>query len=86
MNEQQAKGRYTGASIVPQLENIYDFITWGDFAKKYFPDHSVPWFYNKMRGVDGNGGLGGFTAEEREQLKNGLQDLASIISETASAL
>ena len=86
MNEKQANERYTSASIVPMLDDIYDFITWGAFAKHFFPDHSVTWFYNKMRGVDGNGGLGGFTDEERKQLKQSLQKLASSISETAAQL
>ena len=86
MTDHQAQGRNSIESLVPKLEKIYDFITWGDFAKKYFPNHSVSWFYNKMRGVDGNGRSGGFTEEERLQLKQGLQDLAADISEIATLL
>lgn len=81
------KNRPTSSStIIPLIDDIYDFITWGDFAREFFPGHSVSWFYNKMRGVDGNGGVGAFTTEEREQMKGGLCDLADRIRTAASRL
>ena len=76
----------SSASIIPLIDDIYDLITWGDFAREFFPDHSVTWFYNKMRGVDGNGGAGTFTQEEREHLKGGLCALADRLRSAASRL
>lgn len=75
--------RYKNSSIIPLVDDIYDLITWGDFARCFFPDHSVSWFYNKMRGVDGNGGVGAFTAEERQQLSEGLIQLSERIRTAA---
>ena len=70
-------------SIIPLLDDIYDMITWGDFARSYFPDHSVSWFYHKMRGVDGNGGAGAFTDEEKKQLAESLIQLSDRIRAAA---
>ena len=78
--------RYKNSSIIPLVDDIYDLITWGDFAKCFFPDHSVSWFYNKMRGVDGNGGIGAFTAEEMKQLSEGLTQLADRIKAAAERI
>ena len=33
------------------------------------------WFYHKLDGIDGNGGEGGFTPEEAEQIRGALMDL-----------
>ena len=70
-------------SIIPLLDDIYDMITWGDFARSFFPDHSVSWFYNKMRGVDGNGGVGAFTDEEKKQFAESLIQLSERIRAAA---
>ena len=75
--------RYKNSSIIPLVDEIYDMITWGDFARCYFPDHSVSWFYNKMRGVDGNGGVGSFTDSEKVQLADGLIHLSELIRAAA---
>ena len=78
--------RHKSSSVVPLLDDIYDMITWGDFAKCFFPDHSVSWFYNKMRGVDGNGGPGTFTNDELKQLSEGLVELSSRIRSAAERI
>ena len=78
--------RYKNSSIIPLVDDIYDMITWGDFARCYFPDRSVSWFYNKMRGVDGNGGAGAFTDEERRQLSEGLIQLSQRIRSAADRI
>ena len=74
------------STIIPKIDDIYDLVTWGDFARQYFPDHSVSWFYNKMRGVDGNGGKGAFTSEELNILKGGLVDLSDRLRRAADTL
>lgn len=58
-----------------KLRDIQMAISWRDFANTYF-QRSSSWFYHKMDGIDGNGGVGGFTAEEAEQLRGALFDLS----------
>ena len=57
-----------------KLRDIQMAISWRDFANTYF-QRSSSWFYHKMDGIDGNGGVGGFTEEEAEQLRGALFDL-----------
>ena len=76
--------RYKNSSIISLVDDIYDMITWGDFARCFFPDRSVSWFYNKMRGVDGNGGS--FTDDEKRQLYEGLIQLSERIHSAAERI
>jgi len=69
--------------VVKSLEDVILDITWAKIAKRYFPDKSITWFYNKMRGVDGNGGNGEFTEEEKEQLKGALMDFSQRVRKAA---
>lgn len=57
------------------LQDIILDVTWSKIAKRYF-GKSSSWIYNKINGVDGNGGKGGFTETEREQLKGALVDFS----------
>ena len=69
-----------------QLDDIFLDITWSKIAKRYFPDKSISWFYNKLRGVDGNGGEGDFTLEEKEHLKNALFDFSERVRNAAHSI
>ncbi|WP_418893626.1 DUF5053 domain-containing protein [Limibacterium fermenti] len=60
-------------------------ITWAKIAQKYF-SKSSSWIYNKINEIDGNGGKGGFTEEEKQQFKGALYDLAERIRRTADKL
>jgi len=40
-------------------------VTWSEISKRYF-GKSSSWIYNKLNGIDGSGGEGGFSDEERE--------------------
>lgn len=60
-------------------------ISWAKLAKRYF-DRSPSWIYHKIDGIDGNGGEGGFTEEEKEQFRGALYDLAERIRKTADAV
>ncbi len=51
-------------------------ISWRELANSYF-HKSSSWLYHKMDGIDGNGGKGGFTPEEAEQLRGALVDLSN---------
>lgn len=65
-----------------QLQDISLDISWARFAKEYF-GKSASWIYNKLNGIDGNGGVGEFTEAEKETLKTGLYDLASRLKKAA---
>lgn len=67
------------------LEDIDEFVTWGDIAKEYF-DKSASWFYHKMDGRDGNGKPTEFNMSERAQLKGALCDLANRIRRAADRI
>ena len=68
-----------------RISGIRMAISWRDFANTYF-QRSSSWFYHKMDGIDGNGGMGGFTPEETEQLRCALFDLADRIRRTAEGI
>jgi len=65
------------------MQDIILDITWSKIALRYFPDKSIPWFYNKLRGVDGNGGTGDFNYSERVQLRNALFDFSERVRRVA---
>ena len=72
-------------SVSTQLKDIRLDITWSKIARRYF-DKSASWLYNKMNGIDGNGGEGDFTYSERIQLKNALYDFSERIRKAADNL
>lgn len=73
------------SKVRQKLHDIDLNISWGQLSRDYF-DKSASWFYNKINGIDGNGGEGGFTPEELQQLKGSLCDLADRIRKAADAL
>jgi len=73
-------------SLFNQLDDIVDTIGWGEIAEYYFPERSISWFYNKLRGVDGNGGKGEFTLEEKIRLRNALLDFSDRVRKTAEGI
>lgn len=68
-----------------RISDIMMAISWRDFANTYF-HKSSSWFYHKMDGIDGNGGTGGFNAEETEQLRGALIDLSNRIRRAAEEI
>lgn len=57
-------------------------VSWREIANTYFKKSSS-WFYHKLDGIDGNGGVGGFTPEEAETLYGALNDLADRLRKAA---
>ncbi len=55
-------------------------------AMEELTEQEKEWLYNKLKGIDGNGGIGGFTDEELLQFKGALCDLADRIRKTADKL
>lgn len=68
-----------------RLSDILLAVSWREIANNYF-DKSVSWFYHKMDGIDGNGGVGGFSEDEARQLRGALIDLSDRIRKSADAI
>jgi hypothetical protein len=72
-------------SVSSQLQDIRLDITWSKLARKYF-GKSASWMYNKLNGIDGNGGEGEFTYAEKLHLKNALYDFSERIRKAADSI
>lgn len=68
-----------------RVEDILMSVSWRDFASTYFQKYSS-WFYHKMDGIDGNGGVGGFNPQEAEQMRDALIDLSNRIRHAAEKI
>ncbi len=68
-----------------QLEDILTDVSWRQIAQDYF-GKSSSWIYHKLNGIDGNGGEGGFSSEEKEQLRGALSDIADRIRKAADTI
>ncbi len=68
-----------------QLEDILTDVSWRQIAQDYF-GKSSSWIYNKLNGIDGNGGEGDFTDAEKEQLRGALADIAHRIRKAADSI
>ena len=68
-----------------KVADIMMAVSWRDFANTYF-QKSSSWFYHKMDGIDGNGGVGGFSDSEAMQLNDALIDLSDRIRAAADRI
>ena len=68
-----------------KVQDILMSVSWRDFANTYF-QKSSSWFYHKMDGIDGNGGVGGFNPQEAEQMRDALIDLSNRIRRAAEKI
>ena len=68
-----------------RLGDILMALSWREFAKNYF-GKSSSWLYHKMDGIDGNGGVGGFSDSEAMQLKEALLNLSDRIRAAADRI
>ena len=68
-----------------RLGDILMALSWREIAKNYF-GKSSSWLYHKMDGIDGNGGVGGFSDSEAMQLKDALIDLSDRIRAAADRI
>lgn len=67
------------------LSDVLMTISWRELARTYF-GKSSSWLYHKMDGINGVGGVGGFTEDEAKQLQNALFDLSDRIRKAAEKL
>lgn len=69
-------------TVKQRLQDILLSVSWRDIANTYF-DRSASWLYHKLDGIDGNGGVGGFTDKEKDQLRGALVDLSDRLRRAA---
>ena len=81
MEKSTAKPTKDG-EVKQRLQDILLSVSWREIANTYF-DRSASWLYHKLDGIDGNGGAGGFTDQEKEQLRGALVDLSDRIRRAA---
>lgn len=72
-------------AVKQRIQDILLCVSWREIANTYF-DCSASWLYHKLNGIDGNGGVGGFTANEKEQLRGALFDLSERIRRAAETI
>lgn len=72
-------------TVRQQLSDILLDISWARLSMRYF-SRSRSWLHQKLDGVSSNGGPGGFTDDERAQLRAALKDLADRIRTAADRL
>lgn len=77
-----AKHQQLDCDMRKKIEDIELSISIREIANNYF-HKSASWLYHKLDGIDGNGGKGGFSAEEKETFKNALFDISSRIRKVA---
>lgn len=82
MMEKNTNKQAKDNTVKQRLQDILLSVSWSDIAHTYF-DRSGSWLYHKLDGIDGNGGVGGFTDKEKEQLRGALNDLADRIRRAA---
>lgn len=71
--------------VKQRMSDILIAVSWREIARTYF-GKSSSWLYHKLDGIDGNGGIGGFTPDEALQLKGALCDLSDRIRRAADTL
>lgn len=71
--------------VKQKMADILVAISWREIARTYF-GKSSSWLYHKLDGIDGNGGVGGFSPEEARQLKEALRDLSDRIRRAADKI
>lgn len=64
------------------LKDVSLVISWREIARQYF-GKSSSWLYHKLDGIDGNGGEGEFSEEEKKTLRAALLDLSERLRRAA---
>lgn len=73
------------SNVKQQLGVVVYSLPIRNIANTYF-NRSASWLYQKLDGIDGNGGVGGFTDDELQILKGALCDLADRIRTASDKL
>ena len=73
------------STVKQRIQDIQMVVSWREIAHAYF-DKSASWLYHKLDGIDGNGGVGGFTEEEKAQLRGALCDVSNRLRAAADRI
>ena len=76
--EQQTKD----SAVKQRIQDIQMLVSWREIAHTYF-GKSASWLYHKL---DGNGGAGGFTEEEKIMLRSALYEVSNRIRAAADRI
>lgn len=73
------------SAVKQRIQDIQMLVSWREIAHTYF-GKSSSWLYHKLDGIDGNGGVGGFTEEEKAKLRGALCEVANRIRAAADRI
>ena len=73
------------STVKQRIQDIQMLVSWREIAHTYF-DRSASWLYHKLAGIDGNGGVGGFTEEEKVMLRGALCEVSNRIRAAADRI
>ena len=68
-----------------RMQDIQMIVSWRQIAHAYF-GKSASCLYHKLDGIDGNGGVGGFTEEEKNMLRGALCEVSNRIRAAADRI
>lgn len=81
----QNDGQTKDSAVKQCIQDIQMLVSWREIAHTYF-GKSSSWLYHKLDGIDGNGGVGGFTEEEKAKLRGALCEVANRIRAAADRI
>ena len=73
------------STVKQRIQDIQMTVSWREIAHAYF-GKSASWLYHKFDGIDGNGGVGGFTEEEKVMLRGALCDVSNRLRAAADRI
>ena len=73
------------STVKQRIQDIQMTVSWREIAHAYF-GKSASWLYHKLDGIDGNGGVGGFTEEEKVMLRGALCDISNRLRAAADRI
>lgn len=79
--EQQTKD----SEVKQRIQDIQMLVSWREIVHTYF-GKSASWLYHKLDGIDGNGGVGGFTEDEKNMLRGALCEVSNRIRAAADRI
>lgn len=82
---EQNDGQTKDSAVKQCIQDIQMLVSWREIAHTYF-GKSSSWLYHKLDGIDGNGGVGGFTEEEKAKLRGALCEVANRIRAAADRI
>ncbi len=76
---------FKDSAVKQRIQDIQLLVSWREIARTYF-GKSSSWLYHKLDGIDGNGGVGGFTEEEKVMLRGALCEVSNRIRAAADRI